>query len=49
MGDGRTALVSPQLDHLDCHRDEPCSGNDTEDDITCEYGYGYSEDDSDTG
>ena len=48
MGDGRTGVTTPQPHHLDRYRDEPRSGDDADDHIVREHGYGDAEDDADT-
>ena len=49
MGTGRIGVMSPEPDHLRRYRNEPRSGNDADDDISCDDGYCHTEDDSDTG
>src|SRR6516162_3123131 len=49
MDGRRPGVAGPQLDHLDCYRDEPCSGDDAHDDVTGEDGYRHAEGYSDAG
>jgi hypothetical protein len=49
MGSGRIGVMSPEPDHLRRYRNEPHSGNDAHDDISCDDGYCHTEDDPDTG
>lgn len=49
MGSGRIGMMSPEPDHLRRYRDEPRSGNDAHDDISCDDGYCHAEDGPDPG